>query len=278
MRRLILGMAAIALLAPVTVSAHQTATTPHVLLIILENKGYQKTLGSCSADPYFCGLAKSYTSLIGWKGVGHPSLPNYLAITSGSTQGCTGDSCPEGKYHGDLMAQFIKAGIPFAFDMESMPKPCDTSDSGNYVHHHNPGPYYTDDNCSSTNLPYPGAGGLLTQLGKDGFVWVTPNIKDDMHSGSVQAGDKWLQANLNGIISSSWFTSGGTVIVTMDEGDNPASANSIPMVVISSNAAGNGNVAMAGNHYDTLGSLETAFGLPLLGSAKNLPGLTALFG
>ncbi len=278
MRRLALAIAAMGLLAsPVAASAHKPSVTPHVLLVMLENKGYQKTLGTCSADPFLCGLAKTYASVTGWTGVGHPSLPNYLAITSGSTQGCTSDSCPTGKYHGDLMAQFIKAGIPFALDMESMPKACDTGDSGNYVHHHNPGPYFTDDNCATTDVPYPGASGLVSQLGKDAFVWVTPNTCNDMHSCSVQTGDKWLQQNLAGVIASSWFSNGGTVIVTMDESTGGGS-NSIPMVIVSNNAKGHGNVSISGNHYSTLGTLESRFGLPLLGQARTNSALSSLFG
>lgn len=246
---------------------------------MLENKGYHKTLGTCSADPYFCSLASQYASVIGWNGVGHPSLPNYLAITSGSTQGCTSDSCPRGKYSHDLMQQFIAAGIPFVFYMESMPKACDTSDSGSYVVHHNPPPYFKDSGCSTHDLAYPGATGLLSVLTggtPPAFVWITPNDQNNMHSGSVSAGDKWLKANLAGVLTSSWFTAGATVIVTMDE--NNADSSGVPMVVISSNALGHGNIAIKGTHYTTLGTLETLYGLPLLGKATTSAALEALLG
>ena len=52
--------------------------------------------GSCSADPYLCSLALHYMSATAWEGIGHPSLPNYLAITSGSTQRCSSDGCNTG--------------------------------------------------------------------------------------------------------------------------------------------------------------------------------------
>jgi hypothetical protein len=275
------GAVAVAMLAVAGMETGATAAVPpHVLLVMLENKGYQKTLGTCAADPYLCSLAKTYASLVGWVGIGHPSLPNYLEITSGSNQGCTSDFCATGKYHSDLMQQLIAKAIPFVLYMESMPKPCDTSNAKTYVTHHNPGPYYDDDNCASTDVAYPGAGGLLTALTKFDFVWITPNDSDNMHTGSVQQGDAWLKANLAGVLTSSWFTGGNaTVIVTMDENSNGGTpANEVPMVVISSNAIGKGNLALSGSHFDTLGTLEAIFGLPVLGKARINGTLEALFG
>jgi hypothetical protein len=270
----------------IAMKAQATTPAPHVLLIMLENKGYAATLGSCSADPYYCSLAAKYASDTAWDGIAHPSLPNYLAITSGSTQGCTSDNCKQGKYKGDLMQQLATAGIPYALYMESMPKACDTSDAKPYVHHHNPGTYFTDDNCKTTDVKYPGASQLVTTL--DGasppdFVWITPNINDDMHSGTVQAGDKWLSANVDAILASTWFTNfNSTVVITMDENDaqpKPAGGQ-VPMVVISNNALGVGAVTTAGNHYGTLRTIEEAFGLPLLGAAQQSSNgdLSSLFG
>ena len=278
-------LAALALLlgsAFATILPASAASSPHVLLVMLENKGYPKTLGNCSADPYLCSLAKTYASITKYVGVGHPSLPNYLEVTAGTNEGCTSDSCARGKYSTDLMQQFIAAGIPFTFYMESMPTACDPSDSGNYVVHHNPAPYFKDSGCATHDVPYPGESGLTAALASPGapdFVWITPNVKDDMHSGTVQAGDAWLKANLAPVLTSSWFASGATVIVTMDENDNSSSPpNEIPMVIISSNALGKGNLTFGGSHYTTLGALETVYGLPLLGHASNEGALTALFG
>ena len=53
------------------------------MVIMEENKGYAATLGSCGSDPYWCSLASQYASYTSWYGIGHPSLPNYLAFDSG---------------------------------------------------------------------------------------------------------------------------------------------------------------------------------------------------
>ncbi len=250
---------------------------PHVLLIMLENKGYGATLGSCAADPYLCSLASQYLSATAWYAVSHPSLPNYLAVTSGSTQGCSSDGCPVGIGAPDLGGQLTAAGIPWDAYMESLPSACDNiAASGVYTRVHNPFVYYTDDASRCHDVPYPGSGGLISALEGStppDFVWISPNLDNDMHDGSVQQGDAWLKANLAPVLASSWFTGGtATVIVTMDENDKQSApaGGQVPFVVISSRAKGAGAVTTYGNLFGTLRSIEEVFGLPLLGGAQSL--------
>jgi phosphatidylinositol-3-phosphatase len=109
-------------------------------------------------------------------------------------------------------------------------------------------------------------------------VWITPNLMDDMHDGSVLQGDNWARANLAPVLASSWFTNyNSTVIVTMDEGDADATASCcgqlpggpIPLIIVSQTAIGVGVQAITGDQYGTLRSIEEAYGLPLLGAAAN---------
>jgi phosphatidylinositol-3-phosphatase len=258
---------------------------PHVLVIMEENQGYAATLGSCgsaSPDPYWCSLASSYTSLTSWFAITHPSLPNYLAVTSGSNQGCGSDSCMAGLSANNLGNQLTQAAIPWTAYMESMPSPCFTgSASGEYAMKHNPFEYFSDDRSPCHDLPYPGASGIVSTL--DGssapdFVWITPNLVDDMHDGSVQQGDAWLKSNLPSILKSSWFTNyDATVVITMDENEaqsggrccGDAAGGQVPTVVISNNAKGHGDVSVEGSHFGTLRTIEEAFKLPLLGGAAD---------
>lgn len=252
-----------------------------------ENKGYSNTLGTCSADPYLCSLAATYTSQTAWYGISHPSEPNYVAMASGGIQGCTTDtSCAANSLsQTDLGGQLTAANIPWVGYMESMPSACYTGGgSGGYALKHNPFGFFKGNYTGTCRiLPYPGAGAMLSTLNGPGapdFVWITPNLTNDMHSGTVQQGDAWLQANLAPVLSSPWFTNyPSTVIVTMDEGDGSANAGTcclgsgsgghIPMVVISSHSLGKGNITTAGDLYGTLRSIEEAFGLALLGNAGN---------
>ncbi len=204
-----------------------------------ENKGYAAVL---SGAPYLDGLARSYASSSAWFGIDHPSAPNYVGILSGSLQGVVGDCTPPscGPYAApSLGGQLSAAGIPWAAYMESMPSPCYShATAGEYAEKHNPFLYFNDilhNNCAAHDLPYPGAGALVSTL--DGpnppdFVWITPNQLNDMHDGSVAQGDNWARANLAPVLASSWFRDyNSTVIITMDEGDPmapPPAAGSSP--------------------------------------------------
>jgi acid phosphatase len=262
-----------------------------------ENQGYDATQTNCGADnAYFCQLAAEYASVVPWFGIGHPSLPNYLAVTSGSTQGCTADTC--GTYAvNNLGEQLTVSGIPWAAYMESMPSACYTGATyGEYAGRHNPFVHFADllssGACAAHDLPYPGAAGLVSALDRAGapdFVWITPNLIDDMHDGTVAEGNQWLQANLAPILTSAWFLDfRSTVIVTEDENDaqpsgsccGDAAGGQVPSIVISRNATGRGIVNLTGDHYGTLRSIEEAFGLPQLGGAAQASNgdLSSLFG
>jgi phosphatidylinositol-3-phosphatase len=250
------------------------------MVIMEENKGYAATLGSCGDDPYLCSLASQYASYTNWYGVSHPSLPNYLAIDSGSTQGQTTDCTSCGPFSApDLGGQLSANGIPWTAYMESMPSACYTGgSSGDYAKKHNPFVYFTDvlnNACTAHDVPYPGASGLISDLAgasAPSYVWITPNLLHDMHDGTVQQGDAWLTANLAPVLTSPWFLNyNATVIVTMDENNSQSSpaGGQVPVVVISSDAAGQGAISSSGNLYGTLRAIEEAFGLGYLGAAAD---------
>jgi phosphatidylinositol-3-phosphatase len=284
--------------APQPVVPHKAAApssaAPHVMVIVEENKGYKATLGTCSADPYYCSLAATYATATSWYGISHPSAPNYVAMVSGATQGVSSDCTPPscGPFNvPSLGGQLTAAGIPWRAYMESMPAPCSTGGTaGLYAEKHNPFMYFSDvrlaSNCATVDVPYPGVAGMVAALSGPSapdFVWITPNLANDMHNGTVQQGDAWLKANLAPVLASPWFAgANATVIVTMDENDAQGTpgGGQVPMVVISSTAHGVGAVTTAGNHFGMLRSVEEEFGLGLLGGASISANgdLTPLFG
>jgi phosphatidylinositol-3-phosphatase len=260
-----------------TPSATPAAGHPHVMVVFYEGQSGDP-IGNASA-PYITSLANTYAYDSNWWAIRHPSLPNYLAVVSGDTQGCTSDSC--GQYPADNLGnQLSKAGIPWTAYMETMPSACYSgSSSGAYVARHNPFIHFSDvvtgGNCAMHDVPYPGSAAMASQL--DGpnppdFVWITPNLQDDMHDGTTAQGDAWLKANLPAVLTSAWFAQpDSTIIFTMDENDlqgSPAGGQ-IPMIVISNRSAGRANLTTYGNLYGTLRAIEEAYGLPLLGAAAD---------
>jgi len=149
MRRVLIPMAA-AILISATASA-QVPSFDRVFVIVMENKEYGSVIGSSSA-PYEnalateCGLAGNY------HGVTHPSLPNYIAATSGGTQGISDDcgpsECPRRVQ--SLFGQLQAAGMTWTAYDESMPAPCSLSDDSGT---NPPGIRLPDTRCKPVTCP-----------------------------------------------------------------------------------------------------------------------------
>src|SRR6266480_2984673 len=84
---------AIGMMVPLAASAHVTirdgnnAGLPnfqHVFVIMMENTGYTSLIGNSNA-PFINSAAATYGLATKYFGVTHPSQPNYIAATSGST-------------------------------------------------------------------------------------------------------------------------------------------------------------------------------------------------
>src|SRR6266550_8474159 len=77
----------------------------HVVVIVFENKEYGDVIGSPEA-PTFNRLARRGALLTHYCGVSHPSLPNYLALISGSTHGIQ-DDCTDCSVSGRNLADTL---------------------------------------------------------------------------------------------------------------------------------------------------------------------------
>ncbi len=277
--------------APEAVTQHEDppSTVPHIMLIVEENKAYDSAytpfiIGNPSA-PYINGLAKKYTSATHWFANQHGSPDDYLDLISGSNQGLGVGTKPP--YTAPtLVDELNSAQISWKAYMESMPSPCyHGGTTGLYESDHNPFVYFSDYKslCSGDNgvVPY-----SLSQVSTDlnstsppDFVWITPNLCHDMHtnggscgSNGVADGDVWLSKNLPTVLSSSWFTNGGIIIITWDESDVPDTSGGsygdgghVATLVIASNA--HGAFTASGDHYATLRGIEQAYGIGLLGNS-----------
>ena len=273
-----------------------TTTAPtyqHVIWIWMENHSYGDIIGNTSQAPYInslagqCGLATNYHN------VSHPSLPNYIAGTSGlavsSLSPFTSDCSPSRKCSTSSPSIFGQGETWKAY-AESMPSTCDGSNSGEYAVRHNPPPYYTTlSGCSTFDVPY-------TQLSKDlaanalpAFSFVTPNLIDDMHDGTIAQGDSWLSANVPTILNSSAYTTGTTALfITWDEGTGGSSGENcatntsdnschVATLVISPSTAAGSTSGTLFNHYSLLGTAEQLLKLPALGQAATTATMTSAF-
>src|SRR5437879_3540432 len=198
----------------------------HVFVIVMENEESNSVIGNGSA-PYINGLAQSHGLAASYFAISHPSLPNYLTLTAGSTFGIASDCT--GCYVGatNIADQVQASGRSWKAYMESMPSSCYIGDAYPYMQKHDPFIYYNDirtdtARCTSHVVPF-------TQLSTDlsagtvpNFAWITPNMCNDMHDCSVATGDGWLGSVVPSILASSAFQNGGVLLLTWDEGASSA--------------------------------------------------------
>lgn len=246
----------------------------------MENKSYGSVIGSGSA-PYEntlagqCGLATNY------HGVSHPSLPNYLAATGGSTFGVSDDSGPLSHPIGaaSIFGQLQQVGLSWRSYEESMPQNCDPAGGGRYAVKHNPAAYYTAIRSTCLVADVPLAGNLDHDVAAGSlpaFSFVTPNLCDDTHDCSVRTGDAWLAAWIAKIVAAPNYAAGDTaVVLTWDEGEN--AANLEPTIVIAPSVPTHTTSGLRFDHYSLLRTTEDLLGLPALGAAGSAPSMASAF-
>jgi acid phosphatase len=261
--------------SPTPVQTQPPSGVPHIMVIVEENNSYNAIIGN-SQLPYINSLASQYASLTNWWGVSHPSEPNYLAMVSGSIWTNPADLTPQDQtYAGPTVVDQLAAkGIAWKAYMEDMPKACDLTDQyspGDYDVNHNPFMYFTSIRNSSAqcnrDVPFTQFAGDLANGTAPPFMYVVPNLLNDMHNGTYATADNWVKAQLALVFASSWYAQGGTVVLTWDEGES--GGDQIATVVIAARLAGHGPVSAFGNHFGLLRSLEEIYGLAYLANAAS---------
>src|SRR5205085_2251684 len=105
--------------------------------------------------------------------------------------------------------------------------------------------------------------GDFSQLPTVSFV--IPNLNDDMHNGTVQQADTWLQTNLDGYAQ--WAkTHNSLLIVVWDEGDQ---TDHIPAILYGANITSGTVDNTSYNHYSLLNTILAAEGLSAPNNAAN---------
>lgn len=237
----------------------------------MENAEYGDVVGAAEAPYLNDTLIPSGTLFTNYDAVSHPSLPNYLAMTSGSTHGKDGtDSILAGEIAGDnLFHQLAGAGVDWRAFEETIPSTCDASVSagsapGTYELKHDPAMAYAD--IAATSLCHNVVPlSALDPSALPGFGFLTPNECSDMHSCAVSTGDAWLHAQIPPLLRH-----GATVILTFDEGSTDAGGGGHVLTLEVGPKVWKGAVdTLSFNHYSLLAGLEERLGLPLLGRARD---------
>ncbi len=247
----------------------------HVAVIVMENEEYGDILGSSSA-PFINSLARRYAVATGMYAITHPSLPNYLALTGGSTFGIDSDCTGCSVSASSLVDQLEAAHLSWRAYMEDLPRPCFTGASaGEYAKKHDPFAYYTrvtrsPARCANivplSRLAADERGGTLPR-----FLWISPNLCHDMHDCSVSTGDRFLAGLVPRLLGA--LGRRGLLFLTWDEGSSDdgccrlARGGHIVTIVAGDGARPHARLTKPTDHYSVLQTIEDLLGLERLRGA-----------
>ena len=250
----------------------------HVIVVVFENKEISSVLGSRSA-PTFNSYARTYATLTRYYGVTHPSLPNYLALVSGSTQGITSD-CTSCDVDARSLADTLEAsGRTWKAYLEGLPRPGFLGDySGRYAKKHDPFAYFRSivDSPTRSQRRVP-----LEELGADvkagtlpDFSLVVPDMCNSMHDCSVRVGDAWLRRTVGPLL----HLPRTVIFIVFDEGKPKTEAGG-HVLALAVGTAVRPHAKFRGltNHYGLLRTIEQAWGLPRLGRSGDATPITGIW-
>jgi phosphatidylinositol-3-phosphatase len=234
----------------------------------MENRSYEEAM----AGPYTAGLAARYAVATNYHAISHPSLPNYLALSAGSTFGITDDG-----YHnlprGGIGAQLSERGISWRAYMDGMTRGCFDSPSP-YALKHNPFAYLGGA-CPPNVVPLT-SGTLDADLvgNTPNFVWITPDLCHDGHDCSTRVADDYLFGLVPKILASASWQKDGLLLITWDESD-AGRDNRVPAIVVTPNLQVHRTDRLH-DHYSLLATMEDRLGLSRLGKANGADPLSEL--
>lgn len=284
MKRALVIVMLLALLAPLGGASAKRIAVPrfdHVVLIVIENKARKDVVGNPDA-PYFNSLAAKYVTLPRYGGVAHPSLPNYIALVSGGTQGIH-DDCTSCIVSAKNLADSLEAAhLTWKSYAEGLPHRGFTgATAGLYAKRHVPFLYFRDIVSKPTRLRRVVP---LSEFGRDlragrlpSFAFVTPNVCHDMHDCSVRTGDRWLRGFVGPLLRSPAMAN-GVVFVVADEPRFSSPANApVPALALGPLVVPHSYYGPTTSHYGLLRTIEDAWGLPRLGRSARVKPIAAIW-
>jgi len=269
-----------------------------VFLIMMENHNWSDITSSSSA-PYInntlLAIGAHATQYFNPPGI-HPSLPNYLWLEAGTNFGILADDSPSAGHQSTtmhLVTLLKNANITWkAYQEDIAGTSCPLSNVSGYATKHNPFVYFDDvtNSLSSTSAYCIAHVRPFTELATDlanntvaSYNFITPNLTDDMHDGTIADGDTWLATHVPVILNSAAYKQGGVIFITWDEGEGGSAPGDtkdgpIGMMVLSPNAKVGYQNTIHYDHSSTLRTVEEIFKVsPMLGGAANQTDLSDLF-
>jgi hypothetical protein len=237
----------------------------HVMVVIFENQD----VGPTERQPFFARLAKQGALFTDFHAEAHPSQPNYIALTSGNTQGVTSD----GKVDLDArnVADLVEAkGKTWKVYVEDWPGDCYAgSTKGRYARKHNPFISYTDISSDATRCANIVDAGELNDDVAAGalpdYAFYVPNMDDDAHDTNLDYADNWYSTTFGPLLTDPRFSDGMLLVTTFDESTTTEPGNVIYTSMWGDMVKPGSAFGDRSSHYTLLSTIEAGLGLGDLG-------------
>jgi hypothetical protein len=249
-----------------------------IAVLVLENRSYENVIGNPAA-PYLNRLARSGALATNYFAVTHPSLPNYIALTTGGHKTVNGDcaACRAGGR--SLAGQLEAAGISWRAYFESMRARLSTqlASGAAYNPHYNPFAY-----TQALRAPDPASDvTTFASLRRDlahrslpRFAWIAPNVWHDGHNGSLRAVDRFASGLVPKVVRA--LGPRGVLFILWDEGRGSDTRGAhghgggrVPLIAVGPAARPGARVTVAANHYALLKTIEAGLHVRPLGHARD---------
>jgi phosphatidylinositol-3-phosphatase len=261
--------------------AAQAPAGSRTAVIVLENRELGEVIGAADA-PYLNRLASQGALAVNDYAITHPSLPNYLAMTGGSTFGISED-CTDCHASGpNLATQLSGAGVTWRAYMGAMPSPCFSgAEAGEYAKRHNPFMYYpsvaSNPSLCARDVPETQLRADLTHHRLPSFAWISPNLCDDAHSCGFGSADSYLRRVVPPLLGQ--LGPAGLLVITFDEGTSnagccgSAAGGRIATILLGPGVHAGTRLHRPYSQYSLLATVEDRFGVPRLRNARSASAL-----
>lgn len=272
--------------AAVAAQAGPVPRFSHVIIVIGENKEFGEVVGNRKM-PNFNAWAVQYALLTRYYAIGHPSLPNYLALLSGDSFGIRSD-CLDCLVRARSLPDLLEAaGRSWKAYVEGLPSAGFLgSFSGRYAMKHNPFVYFDAIRRDPARLnrsvvPLTQLAGDLEKNELPDYSFIVPDMCDSSHDCRVEVMDAWLGRVVGSILHSPAFDAESLLVLTFDEGTTDqaccgrsplARGGNIPTVLISPLVKAGYRDPTPYSHYSLLKTILRSWGLDDLGHTSD-PGV-----
>jgi len=275
-----------------------------VFVIPFENKASGMIYANTADAPYINGLlaTAAHATKFGDELPTLPSEPHYVWMEAGTNafpdRTFTGDGDPTSTNTtastAHLVTQLVTASVPWMSYQEGITSgKCPISSTGHYAPKHDPMVFFKDvvgsppstttPACATHHKSYADFPADLA-AGMTGYVFITPNLCNDMHgaldcpsgigdSANIKAGDTWLQAELPRIVAYA-ETHDAVIFLTWDEGD---STNVVPLLALGKHVKVGTTSTTTYSHSSLVKSIEELLQVPVLPSVTSANDFADMF-